>query len=432
MVYGCLCCLLAACTASEEVQPTEEAEQVNATFQLSTRAVTVPASEVNEGVIRTIRVYAFRQGKVEGYYYTDNLNVTTHSFQMTVPSDYLQFYFIVNEQEAGTLKTDNQAAFTGFPEPTQKLDGTYDFTGMTLTADDLKALTFTQLPQATLKSGSPTGLDETGKEYLSPYLPMTAVVAPSYRMSNNLPPIEVKLLRSVGKLTFRFSKTGQGDLFMGRGMYLYNVPQFGYLFPKTVAELTDAGFATRHPDFIGRKEADACPNPVPQGEEAFYNDSRLHQLNGVSVLANGWKDEPDNYQPETHGHPTELDINKITEYINDPDKPDADSYNRIPNKSFYIFANPHEISANGSQTDFVNKPDAAAQGYYVKILGHEHLMVDGQTTYKREKFYVHFPRVEANEHITVNSIFSLDGHTSIFPNWVVKEWVSVGGDIEFN
>ena len=210
---------------------------------------------------------------------------------MEVPSDYIRFYFIVNEKEAGDLKTDNREAFTAFPEPELLSDGTWNFKKMTLTEDDLKKLTFTKLPEATLQTGAPDAIDETGKTYQSPRLPMTAVVAPSYRMSSNLPPIEVELLRSVGKLTFRFSKTGQGALFMGRGMYLYNVPQYGYLFPKAHADLDTLPAS----GYIGRKEA-SPGDPVPEEDKPFYEDSRLHQLNGVKLLSNGWKNEPDNYE----------------------------------------------------------------------------------------------------------------------------------------
>lgn len=431
MVYGCLCCLLAACSASEEIQPTEGTERVNVTFRLARFEELIPQDEQEEWSIYTIRVYAFRrnQNKVEGYYYHNNTNnQIKHQFTMSVPSDYINFYFIVNEEEAGALKTDNTTAFTAFPEPEKLSDGTWNFKKMTLTEDDLKKLTFTKLPEATLKTGDPNAIDETNKKYQSPRLPMTAVVAPSYRMSSNLPPIEVELLRSVGKLTFRFSQTGQGELFMGRGMYLYNVPQYGYLFPKEHADLETLPTS----GYIGRKEATSPPNPIPEEDKPFYEDSRLHQLNGVKLLSNGWKDEPDNYDPAIHGHPSQLDINRITKYINDPNEPDADSYQRVPNKSFYVFANPHEISANGTQTDFIHKPDEAANGYYVKILAHEHLNKEDKTEYKREIFYVHLPKVEANEHVTVNSIFSLDGHTSIFPNWIVKEWAEAGGDITFN
>lgn len=431
MVYGCLCCLLAACSASEEIRPAEGTERVNVTFRLARLEEVIPQNEMEEWNIYTIRVYAFRrnQNKVEGYYYKDISEQTRHEFSMEVPSDYINFYFIVNEKEAGDLKTDNTTAFTAFPEPELLSDGTWNFKKMTLTEDDLKKLTFTKLPEATLQTGDPDAIDETGKTYQSPRLPMTAVVAPSYRMSGNLPPIEVELLRSVGKLTFRFSQTGQGALFMGRGMYLYNVPQYGYLFPKAHADLETLPAS----GYIGRKEA--LPNdPVPEEDKPFYEDSRLHQLNGVKLLSNGWKGEPDNYDPAKHGHPDSLDINRITKYINDPDEPDEDSYQEIPDKSFYVFANPHEISPNGTQTDFICKPDKAANGYYVKILAHEHLNQEGskEIHYKREMFYVHLPKVEANEHVTVNSIFSLDGHTSIFPNWIVKEWAEAGGDITFN
>lgn len=72
MVYGCLCGLLAACSASEEIRPTEGTERVNVTFRLARFEEVIPQNEMEEWNIYTIRVYAFRGNKVEGYYYYNN------------------------------------------------------------------------------------------------------------------------------------------------------------------------------------------------------------------------------------------------------------------------------------------------------------------------------------------------------------------------
>ena len=54
MVYGCLCGLLAACSASEEIRPTEGTERVNVTFRLARFEEVIPQNEMEEWNIYTI------------------------------------------------------------------------------------------------------------------------------------------------------------------------------------------------------------------------------------------------------------------------------------------------------------------------------------------------------------------------------------------
>lgn len=89
--------------------------------------------------------------------------------------------------------------------------------------------------------------------------------------------INLELKRSIAKLQLYFAKAdvadaGEGQLYMGRGLYLYNMPKYGYLFPKEKYEYTG--------DF----------NCLEGAGESF--DSK-NQKNGKVILGAGWPEEPE-------------------------------------------------------------------------------------------------------------------------------------------
>lgn len=393
-------------------------ETVRITIQTRTNGENILELEENEYKIQTLRMYVFSDDeKLLGYHYVDNTtgDQQTVTFTMKLPTGTHTFYTIANENAAGGLKINNTGD-TAYNLPGSTDATEVDLETLTVTSDDLESLTFSTLPAATYLSGGETNSkDETGKKYTSPLLPMVSKYTQQVTPNGS---VSISLTRSVAKMKFYFTTTGVGDCYMGRGLYLYNEPKYGYLFPcNTYSEL------------IGRKEDESAPSDWDTDPD--YQDSHLHQLNGRVILNSGWPDEPESYGDTEHTEQMKgLDINLIEADINDPTNP---QYEHLPQKSFYLFANPNISTGQLREDVVVSATKPVGDGYYLKILVHQHgADQTGVELHKGERFYLPLPAVKANDCLSIYSVVTLDGHITLTPHWMIQEWQEGGGSIEFN
>ena len=411
--------LLFACSDdSPEQKPDGTMETVRITIQTRANGENILELEENEYKIQTLRMYVFSDDeKLLGYHYVDNTtgDQQTVTFTMKLPTGTHTFYTIANENAAGGLKINNTGD-TAYNLPGSTDATEVDLETLTVTPDDLESLTFSTLPAATYLSGGETNSkDETGKKYTSPLLPMVSKYTQQVTPNGS---VSISLTRSVAKMKFYFTTTGVGDCYMGRGLYLYNEPKYGYLFPcNTYSEL------------IGRKEAESAPSDWDTDPD--YQDSHLHQLNGRFILNSGWPDEPESYGDTEHTEQMEgLDMNVIEAAINDPTPP---HYEHLPQKSFYLFANPNISTGQLREDVVVSATKPVGDGYYLKILVHQHGAAQTCVElHKGERFYLPMPAVKANDCLSIYSVVTLDGHITLTPHWMIQEWQEGGGSIEFN
>lgn len=411
--------LLFACSDdSPEQKPDGTMETVRITIQTRANGENILELEENEYKIQTLRMYVFSDDeKLLGYHYVDNTtgDQQTVTFTMKLPTGTHTFYTIANENAAGGLKINNTGD-TAYNLPGSTDATEVDLETLTVTPDDLESLTFSTLPAATYLSGGETNSkDETGKKYTSPLLPMVSKYTQQVTPNGS---VSISLTRSVAKMKFYFTTTGVGDCYMGRGLYLYNEPKYGYLFPcNTYSEL------------IGRKEVESAPSDWDTNPD--YQDSHLHQLNGRVILNSGWPDEPESYGDTEHTEQMKgLDINLIEADINDLTNP---LYEHLPQKSFYLFANPNISTGQLREDVVVSATKPVGKGYYLKILVHQHgADQTGVELHKGERFYLPLPAVKANDCLSIYSVVTLDGHITLTPHWMIQEWQEGGGSIEFN
>lgn len=410
--------LFACSDDSPEQKPDGTMETVRITIQTRANGENILELEENEYKIQTLRMYVFSDDeKLLGYHYVDNTtgDQQTVTFTMKLPTGTHTFYTIANENAAGGLKINNTGD-TAYNLPGSTDATEVDLETLTVTPDDLESLTFSTMPAATYLSGGETNSkDETGKKYTSPLLPMVSKYTQQVTPNGS---VSISLTRSVAKMKFYFTTTGVGDCYMGRGLYLYNEPKYGYLFPcNTYSEL------------IGRKEAESAPSDWDTDPD--YQDSHLHQLNGRVILNSGWPDEPESYGDTEHTEQMEgLDINLIEADINDPTNP---QYEHLPQKSFYLFANPNISTGQLREDVVVSATKPVGDGYYLKILVHQHgADQTGVELHKGERFYLPLPAVKANDCLSIYSVVTLDGHITLTPHWMIQEWQEGGGSIEFN
>ena len=411
--------LLFACSDdSPEQKPDGTMETVRIMIQTRANGENILELEENEYRIQTLRMYVFSDdGKLLGYHYVDNTtgDQQTVTFTLKLPTGTHTFYTIANENAAGGLKINNTGD-TAYNLPGSTDATEVDLETLTVTPDDLESLTFSTLPAATYLSGGDTNSkDETDKKYTSPLLPMVSKYTQQVTPNGS---VSISLTRSVAKMKFYFTTTGVGDCYMGRGLYLYNEPEYGYLFPcNTYSEL------------IGRREAESAPSDWDTDPD--YQDSHLHQLNGRVILNSGWPDEPESYGDTEHTEQMKgLDINLIEADINDPTNP---QYEHLPQKSFYLFANPNISTGQLREDVVVSATKPVGDGYYLKILVHQHgADQTGVELHKGERFYLPLPAVKANDCLSIYSVVTLDGHITLTPHWMIQEWQEGGGSIEFN
>lgn len=232
--------------------------------------------------------------------------------------------------------------------------------------------------------------------------------------------INLELKRSIAKLQLYFAKAdvadaGEGQLYMGRGLYLYNMPEYGYLFPKEKYEYTG--------DFNCLEGA---------GESS---DSK-NQKNGKVILSAGWPEEPETAPqegtPEYEVYEKNLlektHINEIKALAH-AGNTDTKNFQWMPAKPIYLFANSNEIADR-----YPENPSAeSSRGYYLKILSHEHKVgSDGTEGHEADMQYVALPEVEANMNLRLFSVISMHGHVAMTAHWMIVPWETGGGDVEFN
>lgn len=384
---------------------------VNVTLEVSTRADVTSELEAPESEIQTLRIYAFQENELVGYHYMGNSSTGasgTVSCIMRLPSGEVTFYTIANEAAAGGLKLENGDGYT-LPGP--KTDNPQpELKDIKVTSDELKQITFSTLPEAVLTTNNADEKDENNKKYKGAVLPMatehTATVSKNGTVS-------ITLKRSVAKLNLYFSKLGVStdQLYLGRGLYLYNVPQYGYLFP-----------GKAYQGNFNHLETDTGDS----------SDSQQHQKGGQVILHSGWPEEPENPGSADEENLQKTHINEIKKFNNTPEGDDnLELFQHMPGRPVYLFANPNEITA----TDHLpsNPASDANKGYYLKIMAHMHRAnEEGSAEHKGKLFYVSLPSVEANDNIEVSSTIIVDGFIGIIPHWKITPWVEGGADIEFD
>lgn len=402
MLIGCTG-LQSSCASDDERDITASGKPVEVTLAVSTRAgatddITAPESEIN-----TLRIYAFRGDELAGYYY----GTATENITMKLPSGEISFYAIANEKAAGQLKQNNGTDVWTFPGP---VDGSVpDFEKFTVTAAQLEEATFSTLPQAELASGDTNVKDETGKTYKGAVLPMTGKTSKTVSANST---VQITLMRSVAKLNLYFSKVGVDTdiLYLGRGLYLYNVPQYGYLFPRDNYEGSFNYLET---------------------DDGVNTDSWLHQKGGMVILKCGWPEETADADPNNEGF-LKTHINEITIFNNTPSM-DASlsTHQYMPQRPIYLFANPNEIPATDNLP--AEPSTSEVKGYYLKIMAHMHRTDEqGTAGHPGKVFYVSLPEVKANDNLEVYSTIFVDGYIGILPHWKITEWTAGGANIGFN
>ena len=275
-IFAVMAWLMTACVSDEqEGMFSGRGEAVTVKLSIDTRAA---GADDFDSQVKTLRVYAFQNGSPVGYYYGGE-SVQIHTVEWKLPKGEIWFYAVANEKAVGELLCENKGDI--FVLPGETVGGEHPAEGLEVTPDKLESLTFSRLPEAEYVSGgTEMGKDETEKIYHSAIVPMTG----KYRETITRDDQEIKLVleRSVAKLNLYFAKAdvtdaGEGQLYMGRGLYLYNMPEYGYLFPKKNYSYTGN---------FNYLEGD--------GDSS---DSR-HQKNGKIILRAGWPEEPENVPQE--------------------------------------------------------------------------------------------------------------------------------------
>lgn len=381
---------------------------VNMTFQAKDAGIATDASNP-ENQLKSIRVYVFDSDKAEasllGYHHVDlggQPATATYKFsiKLNLRKDQLaqncRFYIIANENYAGGLQlADGTSPFT-LPEATwddTKEEWNWAAESNRITPTDFPNLRFTQLP-----------------EYGTDGSPLPMAVAESRSIASMGQKCEFVLQRSVAKLSLYFTKTGAGELYMDRGMYLYNVPKEGYLFPQESLRENDIT--------IGNEETDLDVEETPDSE---------HKRGGRELLAPAYQTDgltPAHKNGITKDYPLEGEPGGI---------PNPDNYQLLPEKPVYMFA--HYTGVNNSTGTGVAGTD---KGYYVKLLFHMHESNDeegGDNEYPDHDGKIHrvfLPKVDANDEVRVFSRIYMKGYIELQLHWMVAEWQTGGGDIDFN
>ena len=404
---------MTACVSDEqEGMFSGRGEAVTVKLSIDTRAA---GADDFDSQVKTLRVYAFQNGSPVGYYYGGE-SVQIHTVEWKLPKGEIWFYAVANEKAVGELLCENKGDI--FVLPGETVGGEHPAEGLEVTPDKLESLTFSRLPEAEYVSGgTEMGKDETEKIYHSAIVPMTG----KYRETITRDDQEIKLVleRSVAKLNLYFAKAdvtdaGEGQLYMGRGLYLYNMPEYGYLFPKKNYSYTGN---------FNYLEGD--------GDSS---DSR-HQKNGKIILRAGWPEEPENVPQEGTDEYEQYEQNlKEKTHINEikalahAGNTEPDKFQWMPAKPIYLFANNNEIA-----DCYPENPSAEnSRGYYLKILSHEHKVgSDGTEGHEADMQYVALPEVEANMNLRLFSIISMHAHVGVTAHWIIVPWETGGGNIEF-
>lgn len=140
-----------------------EGEPVTVKLSIDTRAA---GADDFESQVKTLRVYAFHNGSLVGYYYGGE-DVQPHTFKWKLPQGEVWFYAVANEQAAGKLLSENKGDI--FVLPGETVGGVRPVEGLEVAPDRLESLTFSRLPEAEYMSGgTETDKDETEKNTALP------------------------------------------------------------------------------------------------------------------------------------------------------------------------------------------------------------------------------------------------------------------------
>lgn len=420
--FACLAALFPSCVKDDCSGKGNDDGQVTVNLSFTTRMDENTGEDMEtdgkdaENRIETVRVYVFdgndSGARLVGYHYADlsGKNLTEISFDIrlgfsryTIPDAGYEcwFYAIANEKQAGEMSR-------GLPEAGFDSEkGGYVWKGESdgITPDVLAGVTFTKLPKSTL-IGEDTGKDETNKEYSAPVLPMAVVQKNVIRKDTET--LTLPLERSVAKMELYFAKggIGEGRLYIGRGLYLYNIPKKGYLFPKDDITLPA--------DEIGNRE----------DKNGICTDSQ-YQMNGLPILHCGL--DKDAVSPD---EVAKLHINEITKKWNNRNPDNGTDgrrdYQWLPRKAVYLFANPHTTQVAGKEV--------TGNGYYMKLLHHSHENSEaGVDEGESHIDYVTLPKVEPNMFVKAFLVIPLDGYTKFQAYWEIGDWNSVDiPDITFD
>ena len=405
---ACTFCVLSVASCVNDGYEDGKMESENVTVNLNFKAGDIKVETdgtVAENRLNSIRVYVFNgdgeDARLLGYHHEKAIpgNSVEYSFPIELGLKQSQtgqkcrFYIVANEDEAGGLHLpDDDTGPFSFPEATRdEVDGAWSFKdGEDITPAELKSLRFNGLPSY----GEP--------------IPMA--VEGSRTITSQNQQCEFILKRSVAKLCMYFAKTGGGELYMDRGMYLYNVPEEGYLFPQKT--LTDNNIGA-----IGHTETDLDTEEKPDSE---------HQRGGKELLVPNYLDgttTPAHKNEITKGYPLK----------GEPSGPDPDNYQMLPAEPVYMFA--HYTGVENPTGAGIAGTD---RGYYVKLLFHMHESndaEDGDGEYENHDGKIHrvfLPKIEANDEVRLFSHIYMKGYIELQLHWMVAGWQTGGGDIVFN
>lgn len=395
-----LCMLSAVSCVNDEYAggQTEQTEHVTVNLNFKARNVPVETDATKpENQLKSIRVYIFDNDddnpQLLGYHHAtiDNDAVTCNfpiqlSLKRNQEGSTCRFYIIANEEQAkGLYLPDNTSGTFTFPEAERsETDGTWAFKDSThITPEQLKSLRFNTLPQ------------------YGGQLPMALEEAKTVSHNQQF---DFTLIRSVAKLSLYFAKYGAGQAYMGRGMYLYNIPEYGFLFPNGELSYIETNY---------------------EEDENGNNTDSYNQNGGKVILKAGAKTEED------ENNSSKIDINEIEKDVSKLGGGAGNhaNYDLIPTEPVYLYAHPQGKDPGDDVLDENEKTD----GYMLKVLVHLHETdEDGDPDHKGEIYKVYLPKVQANHAIEVYSVFRMKSYVEIPDlHWMILPWNDKGGDIVF-
>lgn len=375
---------------------------VNLTFQAKDVSIATDANNP-ENQLKSIRVYVFDNNDANanllGYHYADLGTSTVATYKFSIKLNLRQkdltkdcyFYIIANENFAKVTNAEEVKPISFPAAAWDETEEEWKWENMSTTTNPatLSALRFNTLP---MYGENP---------------PMAVAEARSIAsMSQHC---EFILQRSVAKLCLYFAKTGAGELYMDRGMYLYNTPKEGYLFPQESLTANNIGEITHEETNLGEVE-------TPDSD---------HGRGGQELLAPSYQSGT-----TTPAHTNEIDKNYPLG--GEPDGPHPDNYQLLPEKPVYMFA--HYTGVANSTGTGVAGTD---KGYYVKLLFHMHENNDADggedeaPNHDGEIYRVFLPKVDANDEVRIFSRIYMKGYIELQLHWMVADWQTGGGDIEF-
>ena len=114
-MFAAMVGIMTACASDEQEEMFPgEGEPVTVKLSIDTRAA---GADDFESQVKTLRVYAFHNGSLVGYYYGGE-DVQPHTFKWKLPQGEVWFYAVANEQAAGKLLSENKGDIFVLPGET--------------------------------------------------------------------------------------------------------------------------------------------------------------------------------------------------------------------------------------------------------------------------------------------------------------------------